>query len=510
MRPTVVVVGAGPAGLMLACELRLAQIETVVVERLAEPRRDSPGMAINSAVVELLDQRGLMDSLRSDGVEWSQAHFAHLFLEPARLREPHPYSFLVPQSRLEQRLAEQASRLGAEIRRGHKLVSLEQDETGVAVGIHSGARDYMMRCSYVVGCDGARSRVRRLAEIPFTGTESPFHGIVADLETEMSADVIAGLGARQCPSGMYTAGPVSMGVVRVAIGEFDVETPDYDEPATLDELRASVRRLTSADLMPGEPLWLARWENITRYAERYRNGRVFLAGDAAHVHFPLGGQGLSTGIEDAVNLGWKLAADLNGWAPAGLLDTYHTERYPVGRRACLTTSAQVALMYPMDKVGPLREVFAELLRFPDINEYLVKMVGGLDVRYPMGEPGGSSENVHPLLGRRLPGAPLEMADGTSSVGLVLRGGRGAVLDLSGAAAELGELSRWADRVDVLAAKPTPTIEAAALLLRPDGRVAWVGGTGRDPSGLTTALRTWFGEPLRQGIGRAGWRYRALG
>jgi hypothetical protein len=220
---------------------------------------------------------------------------------------------------------------------------------------------------------------------------------------------------------------------------------------------------------------------------------VFLAGDAAHVHFPLGGQALSTGIEDAVNLGWKLAADVQGWAPKELLDSYHDERHPVGARACMTTRAQVAVMHPLEKVAPLRDVLTELFQFEEVNDYLVKMAAGLDIQYTFEYPGSAGTVAHPLLGWRLPDIALKTATGVSGVAQALHAGRGVLLDFSGGAAV--ELDGWADRVDVVAAEPTTEIDATAVLLRPDGRVAWAhGDDAAGYAGLLAALAMWFGVP----------------
>jgi 2-polyprenyl-6-methoxyphenol hydroxylase-like FAD-dependent oxidoreductase len=486
MSETVVIAGGGPVGLMLAGELALASVQVIVVEREPEPRVDVPGSALNAAVVELLDQRGLMNSLRSDGFEFPQAHFGHVWLDPTVLPERHEFTFVVPHSQLIARLEEHAIKLGVEIRRGYEVVSISQDDRHAAVGIRStagtGQTPMMTQCRYVVGCDGASSAVRELAGIEFPGTDSPFYGIIGDLELEPSAELLEWLGVHQLPLGLCMIGPAGPGVLRVATGEFDVNAPDPDAAVTLTELHAHLRRLTGIAPDLGKPIWLSRWHNTTRHAEHYRAGRVFLAGDSAHVHFPLGGQALSTGIEDAVNLGWKIAAEIAGWAPEGLLDTYHAERHPVGARACHTTRAQVALMHPMSRVEPLRDVLSELVKFDNVNEYFVKMAGGLDVRYPM--PG-----THPLLGRRLPAVNVQTPDGWRSIAELLTAGRGVLLTFG---AEVpGEVSGWADRVDVVHAEPTSEIGAGAVLLRPDGRVAWTDTAGVD---LLSQLAAWLGAP----------------
>jgi 2-polyprenyl-6-methoxyphenol hydroxylase-like FAD-dependent oxidoreductase len=495
MNDTVVVVGAGPVGLMLAYELGLAGVETVLVDRLAQQDRRSPGTAINTAVVEMLTQRGLMESLQPYGFEWPMAHFSHLFLDPAKLSGRHPYTFIVPQTRLERHLEEHVRRLGVDVRRGHELVGLDQHESGVVVQVDSGSGARSIRCRYVVGCDGAGSTVRNLAEIDFVGGESPFHGIVADLRAEQGDDLFALLGMQEYPAGIVTVSPLSPTELRLTIGEFGVAPPDRNAPPTPDELRATISRLTAKDLKIAEPHWLSRWYNVTRHAATYRNRRVFLAGDAGHVHFPLGGQALSTGIEDAVNLGWKLAADIHGWAPPGLLDTYQSERHPVGVRACMTTKAQIALMHPLEEVAPLRQIFKELIQFKDVNEYLVTMVGGLSVRYSMEYPEQGDEiPQHPLLGYRIPNVSLTISTGPAGVAQLFHSGRGVLLDFSRDGARGRGVPGWADRVDTVTAEPTAEIGATVVLARPDGRVAWADQATADNTGLHAALAAWFGVP----------------
>ena len=491
----VLIAGAGPVGLMLACELGLAGVPTVVLERAEQPSGQSLGMAINPAVVELLTQRGLMEPLRNDGFEFPMAHFAHIWLDPTRLSQQHPYNFAVPHSQVARRLAERAVAQGVDIRQGHEVTGVDQDGAGVAVEVRSATGPYSLQGSFLIGCDGARSTVRDLAGIGFPGTDIPFSGITGDLDIEPDDPLLGRLGVHQCETGFVTIAPAGESVLRFSTGEFGVETCDVEAPVSNAELRATAERITGVPVTTGTPRWLARWNVSTRQADRYRAGRVFLAGDAAHVHFPLGGQALSTGIEDAVNLGWKLAADLHGWAPSGLLDTYHKERHPVGARACLTTRAQVAMLYPLDTVQPLRDIFAELAQFDAVNEYLVEMVGGLDVRYPMPNP---DQEPHALLGRRLPDIALATATEQTTLASLLHAGRGVLLDLSEGAAAVEAVSSWADRVDTVAAKPTSEIGATGLLLRPDGRVAWAAAeaTGGDnwAQGVQAALRMWFGEP----------------
>jgi hypothetical protein len=273
--------------------------------------------------------------------------------------------------------------------------------------------------------------------------------------------------------------------------ELDVEAPGADTPVTVGELRAAAERITGTAQELAEPTWAYRYANRTRLVSRYRDGRVFLAGDAAHVHYFAAGHGVTTGLHDAVNLGWKLAAEVHGHAPAGLLETYHAERHPVGRRACVSAEAQLALLYPPERVAPLRELFGELVRFPDVNRHLVGVV--TDVRYPFEETGTPA---HPLLGAPAPDVPLKTPDGETTLAATLRSGRGVVLDLRGRNGA-GGVSGWEDRVDLVTAAPVTELEAARLLIRPDGHVAWAETEDAGDESLRAALTTWFGEP-RQG------------
>lgn len=499
MNRTVVIVGAGPVGLLLAYELRLHDVETIVLESRLEPRPWS-GLALNSGAVELLDQREVMESIRAVGHEWSYEHFSCLFLDPAKLPERHSLNMRVKQYELERRLKEQVLKLGADVRCGHEFLGFEQDEEGVTVRVRASDGVYPMRCRYLVGCDGSTSTVREAAGIDFPGVESPFHGIVGDFEVEPGNNFYQYLGLRRWERGISIVVPVGDGVLCIMLGEFDTEPPEHEEDPTLAEMETLLRRLTGLELSVGRPRWLGRYYNITRQARQYRLGAVFLAGDAAHVSFPFNGLLLNTGLEDAMNLGWKLAADLNGHARADLLDTYHTERHPAGARAGSVTRAQVALMHPNQHIGPLREIFQELIQFSEVNEYLVRLAGGLEVRYP---PIGEPATAHPLVGCRLVHAPLHATDGETMVARVLYPARGVLLDLSGGGRPAPDIAGWADRVDVVTAEPTDEIPATTVLLRPDGRVAWALASEESTpdnadlpdAGLRAALRMWFGAPV---------------
>ncbi|HEX5496660.1 MAG TPA: FAD-dependent monooxygenase [Mycobacteriales bacterium] len=490
MADTVIVVGAGPTGLALAIELATAGVDTVVVEQRSGRRPDSPGLALNAGSVELLDQRGLMDALRPDTIPLPGTHFSLLPLDMSRVSPRFQDSVLIAQSRLERYLERRAVDRGVEVRRGQQVVGLDQDNDGVTVTVGTPEGVHQHRCRFVVGCDGADSTVRTLGGFGFTGTRWPFYGLVAELDVDLANLAPEHTGAYYSPTGngVYMCVPLGPSLVRVVTAEFAPGPAELDTPVTVDGFRTTVERLTGTPMARVGLRWLNRYDNRTGQAHAYRRGNVFLAGEAAHIVFPLNGQAIHTGLHDGMNLGWKLAAEVRGQAPAGLLDTYHAERHPVGRRACMNVRAQVAIAGRLDLVGDLREMFAELIGLDEANRYLVETVTGTDVRYPM--PGD-----HPLLGRRLPPTPLKTANGDSSVSRVLSPGRGVLLDWSGQADLLADVSAWADRVDVVGVRPTPEVDVAALLLRPDGHVAWVGvGGSADRHSLRAALSTWFGDP----------------
>jgi 2-polyprenyl-6-methoxyphenol hydroxylase-like FAD-dependent oxidoreductase len=477
---------------MLACDLALRGVAALVVERSPQQRQDAVGMAVNALVVELLTERDLMAELEDDGVGLPFAHFAQLWVDPARLTEPHPANFVIPQRRLEEVLAQRAVKLGAQVLRGVTVTGAAQDGRGVDVLLDDGSAPRRVRAGWLVGCDGRHSTVRQAAGIGFDGSESPFYGLVGDVEVEDGDVLYEAYGAHEHPAGLFAVSPSGPGVLRVTTGLFGVEPPDRHAPADARELRACMERVAGLRGSTGRPLWLSRWFDVTRLADRYRRDRILLAGDAAHVHFPLSGHGLGTGLEDAVNLGWKLAAQVRGSAPEGLLDSYEAERRPAGARACQMTRAQVALLHPLEAVAPLRAVIRELIAIDAVNEYFVRSAGGLDGHYPMGLGGSPAAGDDPLVGRRLPHHPLRTPAGDTDVGATLRGGRAVLLDLSGGPAP--EPPGWADRLDVVAAAPLPDLDARAVLLRPDGRVAWVGRGQPDEAGLHRALAAWLGAP----------------
>lgn len=496
MQHDIVIAGAGPVGLMLACELRLAGAQVVVVDGRPGPESPSPGVAVNGGVIELLELRGLMEACRADGFEFPMAHFAHIWLDPARLADRYPYNFSLPHGKLVHHLLERAEALDAELRFGQRVTGVAQDERQVQTTIVGAAGEQTLRSRYLVGCDGVDSAVRQAAGIAFPGDEEPFHGTVADFAVAQDSVLVQHLGAHLHPGGLLAVSPLGPHTVRLLTGEFGVEPPRRDGVPDLAELQGAVRRIAGIEFSGDAPFWSARWSNATRLAEQYRAGRVFLAGDAAHQHFPLGGQALSTGLDDAVNLGWKLAAELAGRAPAGLLDSYHAERHPVGARACQTTRAQAALLHPMT---PLREIFTELVRFPEVNDFLVTMVGGTDTRYPLAAAGAAADcDADPLLGRRLPGVAAA-ARAVPELAEAWAAGRAVLLDLGadGPRPGLAEgLAGLDGLVSLVRAKPLPGVDAEAVLLRPDGRVVWTARDDAAPAGLAAALATLFGDPAR--------------
>jgi 2-polyprenyl-6-methoxyphenol hydroxylase-like FAD-dependent oxidoreductase len=481
----VVVVGAGPTGLMLACELRAAGVDTILLERLAEPTGQSRALALHARTVELLEQRGLLEPFLAVGVQWPQIHFAGLPLDMTKLRGQHQYSLHLHQSLVEQLLEQAAGKAGTDIRRGHELVGFIQDDAEVRATVRGPEGEYTLSCGYLVGCDGGGSAVRKLAGIDFPGEVSRLSGILGDV-TSFSGEVRV-REPLNYPHGMLGVSPLGDGLFRIMCVEWDGDVV-HDGPATEDELRATVRRITASDSMSfGRPTWLSRFGDATRQATRYRHGRVFLAGDAAHIHFPLGAQGMNLGMQDAANLGWKLAAAMHGWAPEGLLDTYHDERHPVGRRVCDNSRAQLAMTYPVDRTTPLRDLFGTLTGFDEVHRYLVEMMAGTDVRYPM-------RSAHPadgMLGTRVPDVPLVTAEGETSVLRLLRDARGLLLDLSGEVTTPALADGRQDRLSVIHARPSASLPYQWMLIRPDGHLAWAGGPG-DGDTLGEALTTWFG------------------
>ncbi|MGW2815626.1 FAD-dependent monooxygenase [Streptomyces sp. NPDC001415] len=508
MDADVIVVGAGPTGLMLAAELCLAGVRPLVLERQPQ-RRDTPKAGgLGGQILQLLDFRGLLERFEAacaDPVPAPRFPFGGVHLDFTRLADPPMHALPLPQQRLERLLDERSGELGVDIRRGHEVTGVSQDDAAVTVDVRGPDGPYRITARYLVGCDGARSRVRDWAGIPFPGTTYPEVNRLAQVTLPDSVSVL-GSGGLDVPG----FGTISAGFTRTDRGLFGVgaspasevvslytiedETTEYDDdtPMTVAELQDSIRRVLGADLPLGEPLRLSRFTFKARHAERYRAGRVLLAGDAAHL-FPATGVALNAGMLDAVNLAWKLAADIHGWAPAGLLDTYHHERHLAGARTMLHTRAQVALRRGHDSAAEaLREVFQELLVDEQPLRRMGALVAGTDIRYPM--PGS---HHHALTGTFAPDLTLHTDQGTITVAQLMHTARPILLDLADRP-DLREVAQgWQQRVEVHTAK-TNDRPADALLIRPDAHIAWAAAVDEPVQGAAPALREalsgWFGTP----------------
>ncbi|MFB8167427.1 FAD-dependent monooxygenase [Kitasatospora purpeofusca] len=491
----VIVVGGGPTGLMLACELRLHGVGVVVLERLAERTAESRGRGLHARSVEIMDQRGLLERFLAVSEKFRVGGLfgGVMAAWPDGLDTAHPYGLATPQAVTERLLEERARELGAEIRRDHEVAGLDQDADGVDVELADGTR---LRSRYLVGCDGGRSTVRKALGVGFPGEPATVETLIGDLEfTEdraKVAEVVERVRRTELRFGVAPDIDGRAGVARMIVPA-DGVAEDRSTPPTLEEFRARLRAVAGTDFGAHSPHWLSRFGDATRQAERYRVGRVLLAGDAAHIHPPTGGQGLNLGVQDAFNLGWKLAAEVDGWAPEGLLDSYHAERHPVGARVLTNTRAQMTLLGAAPGPTALRELLTRLMEFDEVNRYITGMITAVDVRYDVGAGrAGDQDGGHELLGRRLRDVPL--SDGRRLYGL-MHTGRGLLLDRT----DGGRLSvdGWADRVDHVVADIVdgedgdPGVDVPALLLRPDGHVVWV---GEDRQELEAALTRWWGTP----------------
>jgi 2-polyprenyl-6-methoxyphenol hydroxylase-like FAD-dependent oxidoreductase len=503
----VIIAGAGPVGLMLAGELSLAGVRPLVLERYPQPRDTEKATGLGGQILELLRYRGLLERFRAASPDPDPAPgfpFGGLHADFSSLADPPMRAMVLPQATLERLLAERAGELGATIRRGHEVTGISQDDTAVTADVHGPDGPYQVTARYLAGCDGSRSRIRGLAGIPFPGTTYPEVTRVGSVTLPASVTVLghgdldvpgAGTiraGYTRTDRGVLALGSVTPGVLMVSTTEDDPAGSGSDEPMTITELRDSIRRVLGADLPLAEPLRLTRFTFQARQAERYREGRILLAGDAAHL-FPATGVALSAGMLDAVNLAWKLAAAIGGWAPAGLLDTYHGERHLAGARTMLHTQAQVALRRGHDPAAEaLRELVGELLADEQPLRRIGTLIAGSDTRYPV--PGPAR---HPLAGTLAPNLALHTGQGTTSTAELMHPARPVFLDLVGRP-DLRETARpWHHRVDIRTAK-TDNPPADALLIRPDACIAWGAAAGQ-PAGtavpaLQEALGHWFGDP----------------
>ncbi len=478
----VVIAGGGPTGMMLAGELTVAGVDVVIVEPRATPDLDgSRAGGLYSRTIEVLDQRGIADRFLSEGQVMQVQGFAGILLDISDFPTRHNYGLALWQRDFERVLAAWVRELPVPIVRQREVTGFAQDETGVDVELSDGQS---LRAEYLVGCDGGRSVVRKTAGIDFPGSDPSTSWLIAEVEMAEQPEI----GMRREGGGI---GPVNRaeggGPFRVVLIEPHV---DHDTEPTLEELSEVLTGAYGTDYGVHSPTWISRFNDMTRQAAAYRNGRVLLAGDAAHVHPPHGGQGLNTGVQDAVNLGWKLAQVVNKTSPDGLLDTYHAERHPVAARVLQNTMAQVALMGPDDRHRALHDIVTQLLGMDEPRRHIAAMLTGLDIHYDLGEG-------HPLLGRRMPDVDLDTADGPTRVFALLHEGQPVLLNLGDP--EGFDISAWSDRVRLVDAKHDGVWELPllgevaappAVLIRPDGHVAWTGDL-TDPE-LPQALTTWFG------------------
>jgi bifunctional hydroxylase/dehydrase len=515
MDAPVIVVGAGPSGLVLAAELRLGGVEVIVLDRLKEASGESRGLGFTARTMELFDQRGLLP--RFGAIETSAlGHFGGIPLDYSVLPGAHFGARGIPQARIETVLGAWAVELGVQVLRGWEAVGLTDDGDGVDLDAETPEGRQRLRGRFVIGCDGGRSIVRRAAGFDFPGTDATIEMFLADVA---GCDLRVRQIGEKRPGGMVMSAPLGNGVDRIIVCERGTPPRHRTEPVGFTEVADAWERLTGEDIHGGTALWVSSFGDATRQATEYRRGSVLLAGDAAHTHLPAGGQGLSVSVQDAMNLGWKLAATVRGWAPPTLLDTYHTERHQAGARLLINTQAQGFLYLSGAEVEPLRTVFAELMEYADVGRHLAGMVSGLDLRYDVGA------GDHPLLGRRIPSQELVTADGKTTTVDLLHHGRGVLLDLTDRPGMRRVAAPWKDRVDIITALPhelpadSPLAETTGMLVRPDGYVAWAGpdagsagpdagsagpdagsagpdagSAGPDDGALAAALNRWFGSP----------------
>ncbi|SEP50171.1 rifampin monooxygenase [Amycolatopsis saalfeldensis] len=467
----VIISGCGPAGIMLAAELRLHDVRVLVLEKETEPVSFVRIVGLHIRSLELMAMRGLLDSLLQHGRKRPAGGFFAAIPKPAPpdLDSAHAYLLGIPQPVIVRLLEEHAIQSGAQVRHGCAVTGFEQDDEGVTVELADGEQ---LRSRYLVGCDGGRSTVRKLLGVGFPGEPSRAETLMGEMQVGAPQEEIAAkvteIGKTQQ---RFWLRPFGNGAYSVVVPAAGISA----EPPTLEDFKQQLRAISGTDFGVHSPRWLSRFGDATRLAERYRVGRVLLAGDAAHIHPPTGGQGLNLGLQDAFNLGWKLAAQIRGWAPETLLDTYQAERHPVAEDVLDNTRAQMELHSTEPGPQAVRRLLTELMDFDEVNRYLIEKITAIDIRYDFGE--GPE-----LLGRRL--RDIDVKPGRL-YGL-LHGGRGLLLDRT----ERLTVGDWSDRVDHLA-DPTAALDVPAVLLRPDGHVAWIGD---DQQSLDDHLSRWFGTP----------------
>ncbi|HKP60954.1 MAG TPA: FAD-dependent monooxygenase [Polyangiales bacterium] len=479
----VVIVGAGPTGLMLAGELSLAGVDVVIIERRTDQNLVGwRAGGLHARTIEVLDQRGIAERFLSQGTTAQVAGFASVKLDISDFPTRHPYGLALWQKQIERILSEWVVERAVPIHYGREVTGIAQDATGVEVRL---ADDQSLRCQYLVGCDGGRSVIRKAVGIDFAGWDPTISHLIAEVEVAQEPP----WGIRHDAVGIHGwSKPENHGPARIMVTERQVSTAS--DP-TLSDLKEAVRAVYGSDFGMHSPTSIARFTDMARQAAAYRSGRVLLAGDAAHVHYPSGGQGLNIGVQDAVNLGWKLAQVIERTSPESLLDSYHAERHPVAARVLRTTLAQVPFnRAPDDRINALRDSIAQLLSFEEPRKHFAAMMSGLDVHYDLGAG-------HPLLGRRMPDLDLITAAGPRRVFQLLHAARPVLLNFGEPSAI--DIARWQDRVQSIDATYSGSWQLPALgevaapkavLVRPDGYAAWVGDGGQHQ--LTDALTTWFG------------------
>ena len=479
----VVIAGAGPTGLMLAGELALAGVDVVIVERrVSQELAGSRAGGLHSRTIEVLDQRGIAERFVSQGTPHPAGHF-HVPLSVADFPTRHNYVLGLWQNHIERILAEWVGELAVPILRGRAVTGFAQDGTGVDVELSASGS---LRAEYLVGCDGGRSVIRKAAGIEFAGWDPTMSWLIAEVQvTEEPA-----WGFRHAASGTHALGKLDDGRMRAVLTELQVGPAS--EP-TLRDVSEALIAVYGTDYGIHSPNWISRFTDMTRQATAYRDRRVLLAGDAAHVHPPMGGQGLNIGVQDAVNLGWKLAQVIKRTSSASLLDTYHAERHPVAARVLRSTMANVALRRTDERTKALGDYFSEFLSMDEPRKRMAAEISGLGVHYDLGEG-------HPNLGRRMPDLDLVTASGPIRVYTLLHSARPVLLNLGGPVDGV-DVTPWTQRVQFIDARYVGTWELPALgevaapnavLIRPDGYVAWVGDLASP--GLLDALTTWFGPP----------------
>jgi 3-(3-hydroxy-phenyl)propionate hydroxylase len=473
--PQVLIAGAGPTGLMLAAELALAKVDVAIIERRPTPELSGVRAGgLHARTIELLDQRGVAERFLAKGQPVQATSFAWIPLDLSDFPTRYNYTLGLVQREIERLLAEWVDELEVPVHRGREVTGFTQDESGVDVTTADGKT---IRADYLVGCDGGRSVIRKAAGIDFPGWDPTMSCLLAEVQLKDEPT----WGLRRDALGVHAFGKMGE-AVRVMVGEREVGR--RDEP-TLRDLRDALVAVYGTDYGVHSPTSISRFTDVTRQAAAYRERRVLLAGDAAHVHSPVGGQGLNLGVHDAVNLGWKLARVVKRASPDALLDTYHRERHPAAARALKHTMAATALLRSDDRIEALRESMAEVLRMHEPRQHFAALLSGLDVRYDLGEG-------HPLVGRRMPDVDLETARGPQRLFSLLHDAEPFLLNLGEPASfptktvEARYDGPW--ELPVIGKVAAPT----AVLIRPDGYVAWVGD--REQRGLVEALATWSGLP----------------